>query len=65
MLLQRFDAISTAHGVIMKRKNTIVEPWPNALKLRPTQKGAQEEFKLLLASNLSGLERYVEWQRAE
>jgi hypothetical protein len=30
-----------------------------------TQKGAQEEFKLLLASNLSGLGRYVEWQRAE
>jgi len=35
------------------------------LKLQPGQEGAQEEFELIQASNWSGLERYVEWKRAE
>ncbi|KAF2714991.1 hypothetical protein K504DRAFT_395900 [Pleomassaria siparia CBS 279.74] len=65
MALQEFDTISTALGVTMKKTNTVIEPWPTALKLRPAQKGAQEEFDLLLASNFSGLERYVEWIWAE
>jgi hypothetical protein len=65
MVLQRFDTIARALGVILKKTNTIVEPWPTALKLQPTQIGAQEEFELLLASNFSGLERYVEWKRAD
>ncbi len=33
------------------------------LKLKQGQEGAQEEFDGLLGSNLTGLERYVEWKR--
>jgi hypothetical protein len=65
MALQKFDTISKAAGVIMKKTNTVIEPWRTALKLQSTRKGAQEEFKLLLASHFTDLERYVEWKRAE
>jgi len=61
MTLLKFDEIAKALGVVMKKRNTIVEAWPTALKLKPTDSGAQEEFKLLLASDFSGLERNVEW----
>ncbi|KAF2644956.1 hypothetical protein P280DRAFT_504434 [Massarina eburnea CBS 473.64] len=65
MALDRFDMISTALGVDMKKTNTIIEPWPMALKLKLPQKGAQEEFEFLLASNHTGWERYVEWKWAK
>jgi len=60
MALQKFDTISTALGVVMKKTNIIIEPCPSALKLQPTQNDGQKEFELRLASHSSGLERYVE-----
>jgi hypothetical protein len=65
MALQKFDAVSKALGVVMKKSHTVIEPWPTALKLRHNQKGGREAFELLLASSCSGVERYVEWKRAE
>jgi hypothetical protein len=50
-------------GAKMKETNTIVEKWPAALRLRPGQPGAQEEFDTLMSSSLTGCERYVEWKR--
>jgi len=35
------------------------------LKLRPGHDGAEEEFRILLGSHLSGMEHYVEWKRIE
>lgn len=64
MELHEFDRIPGDVGVVMKA-NTITEPWPMRLKLRPGQKGAQEEFNVILGSNLSALEHYVEWKRVK
>jgi len=62
MKLHQFNEISRDLGVMMKT-NTVTEPWPTQLKPRPGQSGGQEEFDVLLGSNLSGLEHYVEWKR--
>jgi hypothetical protein len=62
MKLHQFDEISHNLRVVMKT-NTVTEPWPTQLKLKPGQNGAQEEFDVLLGSSLSGLEHYVEWKR--
>ena len=44
----------------MRDGNTIQEKWPMRLR-----KGAtKEEFDLLIASGLTGSERYVEWRAA-
>lgn len=61
---EKFEQIGEALGLVMKPKNTIVEPWPYKLKRRPGQRGAQEEFDMLLGSSHSGIERYVEWKRS-
>jgi len=52
-------------GMKMRVTNTIIEKWPMRLKLSPGQLGADQEFKLLLASAHTGTERYVEWVRAK
>jgi len=49
-------------GMYMKQGNTIVEKWPYRLQKEFGEPGAREEFENLLASGLSGTERYVEWQ---
>ena len=61
MEIQGFKSAAIDAGLIMKRKNTIVELWPLRLKARPGDVGAQEEFDLLLSSNSSGIVHYVEW----
>jgi hypothetical protein len=48
----------------MKNINTVVKKWPTQLKLQLGQKGAEEEFRLLLGSGFTNIERYVEWRRA-
>ena len=60
-----FDRISSELGVIEKEKHTIVKKWPTRLKLRQSQDGVQEEFRVMLASNMSRMERYVEWRRVD
>ena len=50
------------HGMVMKDKNTVVPKWPYRLMKKFGEAGAQEEFDALLASGLSGTERYVEWK---
>jgi hypothetical protein len=49
----------------MKERNTVVEPWPLRLTLKPEDAGAQEEFDLLLSSCSSGVEHHVEWSRMQ
>lgn len=63
MELQKFETAASEAGLIMKKKNTVVEPWPLRLTLRPKDVGAQEEFDLFLSSCSSGVEHYVEWSR--
>jgi hypothetical protein len=63
MRVFRFDQISADFQVEMKDNNTVVEPWPTKPILEPGQKGSQEEFNLLLGSNHTCVERFVEWRR--
>ena len=59
-----FNTIEEICGVTIKDSHTIVEQWPLRLKLQPHQAGAQDEFKILLASDHCGHERYVEWKKS-
>ena len=52
------EDLGKAVGLEMKSTNSIVEKWPMRLKENATQ----EEFDLLLGSNHTGAERYVEWR---
>ncbi|CZR50286.1 uncharacterized protein PAC_00158 [Phialocephala subalpina] len=60
-----FEQLSVDLGVEMKATHTVIEKWPTQLKLKPGEQGAEEEFRLMLGSNFSGVERYVEWRRSE
>lgn len=60
-----FEQIAANLDVEMKQINTIAEKWPTELKLRPGEKGAEEEFRLNLGTGLTNFERYVEWRRVE
>ncbi|TLD18871.1 extracellular exo-polygalacturonase [Venturia nashicola] len=52
-------------GSRLRSPNKIVKKWPAALKLGPKQAGAKEEFNAAMASKLSGMECYLEWQRVD
>jgi hypothetical protein len=54
--IQGFKSAAEDAGLVMKKKNTIVESWPLRLKARPGDVGAQKEFDLLLSSSSSGIE---------
>ncbi|KAI1394162.1 uncharacterized protein F4822DRAFT_39208 [Hypoxylon trugodes] len=62
MQLHCFPNIVELSGMDFKKKHTIIDPWPMRLKKKSHQKGAKEEFDLLLSSDNSGCERYMEWQ---
>lgn len=61
MDISSFGSISQAVGLTMKKRHTIVEEWPLRLKLLHGQKGAKEEFIIVISSGHTGAERYVEW----
>ncbi|KAJ5356800.1 hypothetical protein N7517_011409 [Penicillium concentricum] len=63
MEIHRFNRVAADLKVVFKSRNTIIEEWPTQLKLQLKQKGAVEEFRILLGSDFSGLEHYVEWRR--
>ena len=48
------------HGMRIKSKHTIIEPWPYRL----TEKTTKEEFKVLLSESTCGHERYMEFEKA-
>ena len=56
-----FQEIAEDAGVVMKTKNGISDPWPMRLK----KDASQAEYDLLLATDLTGCERYVEWKRQD
>jgi hypothetical protein len=55
MMFHQFERIPDSMGVTIK-ENTVTEPWPAQLKLKPGQDGAQKEFEDLLGSSLTGME---------
>jgi hypothetical protein len=61
MQLQKFHTAADEVGLMMKKRNTVVEPWPLRLTLTPEDTAAKEGFDLLLSPCSSGVEHYVEW----
>ncbi|KAJ5742608.1 uncharacterized protein N7511_011340 [Penicillium nucicola] len=61
----RFDRISADLQVAMKDLHTVVETWPTKPILERGQQGSQDEFNILLGSNYTCVERFVEWRRME
>ncbi|KAI0426602.1 hypothetical protein F5Y09DRAFT_351075 [Xylaria sp. FL1042] len=63
MHLYEFVHAALSAGVEMKKRHTIIPPWPLRVNggLHPTQRD-KEDFKLLLGSAHIGHERYVEWK---
>jgi hypothetical protein len=52
--------LARQHGMRIKSKHTIIEPWPYRL----TEKMTKEEFKVLLSESTCGHERYMEFEKA-
>ncbi|KAH7182258.1 uncharacterized protein B0J16DRAFT_356302 [Fusarium flagelliforme] len=59
----RFSDFSEYLGAVAKEKHTVVEKWPFRLRLGPEQKGAKEEFDMMMRGGPRGKERYMEWKR--
>jgi hypothetical protein len=55
----RLHELTKKHGLKIKNKHTIVEPWP----LRITEKTTKEEFEIRCADTHTGCERYMELER--
>ncbi|OAF63257.1 hypothetical protein VC83_00215 [Pseudogymnoascus destructans] len=60
-----FKQITADLNVEMKKVHTIVEKWLTRLELQLGEKGAKEEFLMLLGSTFTGTERHVEWRGVE
>jgi len=58
-----FEGVARTAGARMKTRNSIVEDWPLRVKRKAGQPGAEGEFRTVLASDHTGIERYVEWAR--
>ncbi|KAJ5335809.1 uncharacterized protein N7506_005745 [Penicillium brevicompactum] len=61
----RFGLISADLQVAMKDRKTVVEAWPTKPILKRGQQGSQDEFNILLDSNFTCVERFVEWRRTK
>lgn len=57
------EQVEERQGMKMKEPNSVIESWPNRMKKRAVEKGAQAEFEAVLASFALGGGRYVEWVR--
>ncbi|TKA78671.1 hypothetical protein B0A55_04508 [Friedmanniomyces simplex] len=58
----RFDLFPAFLQMTVKESHTIIEKWPLRIKMLPGEEGAKEEFKTLLSSSHTGIERYVKWR---
>lgn len=63
MELYDFSSVALDAGLQMKDTHTIIDPWPMRVPSSslPTSKD-KELFALLLASQHTGQERFVEWK---
>ena len=59
-----FGKIANKTTMCMKEKNTVIDKWPYRLREKPRTEAGRREFENLHASDLTGGERYVEWNRA-
>ncbi|KAF3032330.1 hypothetical protein E8E12_003854 [Didymella heteroderae] len=57
----KITQFATLYGMVIKKKHTIVQPWPYKIRNQIIKK----EFDVLRASSTTGFERYMELQRLE
>jgi hypothetical protein len=57
----KITQLATLYGMAIKKKHTIVQPWPYKIRNSTTKR----EFDVLRASSTTGFERYMEFQRLE
>lgn len=62
MEVHRFADAALGAGLQMKPTHTIIDPWPMKFSGGRATSKAKEEFALLLSSNHTGQERFVEWK---
>ncbi|KAJ5063441.1 hypothetical protein J3E72DRAFT_413919, partial [Bipolaris maydis] len=55
----RITQFATLCGMTIKKKHTIVQPWPYRVENTTTK----QEFNILCASSTAGFERYMEFQK--
>ncbi|KAI8944514.1 hypothetical protein F4801DRAFT_594888 [Xylaria longipes] len=60
--LLRFADVALNAGVEMKATHTIVDAWPMKFQGGMSTEQAKQDFALLLSSNHTGQQRYVEWK---
>ncbi|KAI0379388.1 hypothetical protein F5Y04DRAFT_290284 [Hypomontagnella monticulosa] len=60
-----FTRTALAAGLQMKRTHTIIDPWPMRFSGGSATPEVQDEFALLVSSDFTGQERYVEWRIAD
>ena len=65
MKLADFSKAIREAGMMMRARNTVIDPWPLRFRKEYGEPGAQEAFDRLMSSSSSGNERYVEWVRSE
>lgn len=58
-VLRHVTTLALESDLQVKRKHSIVEPWPYSVKPRITK----DEFEVQMASGLMGYERYMELER--
>jgi hypothetical protein len=56
---EKITHLATQYGMAIKKKHTIVQPWPYKIRRGATKK----EFDIQRASCTTGFERYMEFQR--
>jgi hypothetical protein len=56
------EDVNVTAGFRMKSVNTIIDAWPMRFFEGPRTPQAQRDFALLLSTNHTGQERYVEWK---
>ena len=60
----KFRKCGRATGLVMRKKQSIIAPWPLRLDAHARDDEAKQRFEVVLAWGYGGGERYVEWVRA-
>jgi hypothetical protein len=61
----KFSMIELMAGATLKPDNSVVERWPQRLKLKYDEAGAREAFDVAMTSDVEGTNCFLEWQRSD
>ncbi|USW53875.1 hypothetical protein Slin15195_G071940 [Septoria linicola] len=64
-VIEDFRKVERLTSMRIKQQHTVIEEWPTRLKLKYWQPGAQQEFDQAFGGAHKGMERYLEWKKAQ